>query len=313
MRKIFKNHQKGGMFFIILGLLMGFGALLLSQPSWAAGGKDPGNTTLCADTANRNVGTGSSDNISAGEKVKTGSRPLFLSFQTTVNNGLTFTGSSGELTLIQVPRSACTFANITQDVNADCTPNGLAVVNFNCSDAGTNQYNINDPAITPANQGANLFNLANALLGLNVNLHACDTIDDDTQKINCAQQVCHAIIDNLTNGDTKAFSTAGDLGQLIGSMQTTLDRCTASSSLVHYTGVGSPSGGGSCSPDDIAAATALALLQGAPAATLQLQSSGAGFYQVTALSDIDALGVVNGDLANIDMNSCVAAIQHPAP
>jgi hypothetical protein len=309
MRTSFTNHQKGGMFFIILGLLIGFGALLLSQQSWAAA-KDPGNTTLCADTANRNVGTGSSDNISAGEKVKTGSKPLFLSFQTTVSNGLTFTGNTAELTAIQAP-AGCTLSNITANVVDGCLikpfdsndshDNGVKV-NFTCT-GGPASYNLGDPALTPADQNAKIFAAANAILGLGIDLSDCNVVNTPETIQACASAICYGIQHQLTNGDTKALSTAADLGTLIGSMQTTLDRCFASSSVVQYVGAGA-----TCTPDQIAAATAYDVLLHAPEEAIQVESIGDGtntdkIYKLSVLSG--ALGNP-GDFAQMNWSTCTA-------
>ena len=292
-----------------IAVVAGFTFFILSPPSWAAGG---GTTTLCTSGATRNTG---SDKIGAGEKIKTGSRPLFLSFSSSAASGtVNFSSSSVEVDLIKNPRPACTFSKFLVNLQADCsidlTSSHQVQAKFNCTDAGQDTYSLDDPtdsaAITPPNQNSNLYTATRQVLGLNdpsFNLAACDSVGTTEEQLACASAVCNMIKNQMTNGDTKALSTAGDIGQLVGSMQTTLDRCFAGSSLVQFQGAGA-----SCSPDEVAASTGLFVLLNAPEEHVQVDSDGAGSYLISILA---GSALFPGDSVGINMDTCDATITIP--
>jgi hypothetical protein len=300
MRTLISIRRKGRMFSITLGLLMAVSILISAQRVRANDWDDgDGNTTICKDTASRNVAIGPNDSISAWEKVKVGQNVLVV-FNSSVNNNLSFQGGRARVTIIQAPRPTCNFKRIIAATDAQCRLTGdhPVQVQFNCSDPGQDQYSIDDPAITPPNQLINLFNAANSVLGLGLTFPSdCNTLDNNDQKKACATAICNGLIGQLTNGNTKSLSTAGDLGALIGSMQTTLDRCAVKSIV-------SIQGPVTCKADDIAANTALDLLQGAPEEHLQIDSNGAGTYLVSILAGSTLF--TPGDFAQINTNTCVA-------
>jgi hypothetical protein len=305
----FKNFIKSAFYFSSATLLAGLTLLILNPAAFAKPGG--GNTTLCESGANRNTG---SDKVGVGEKVKTGQRPLWISFSSNAQAGsVNFSSSSVEVDVLKAPRNGCSLdkiiVNLTSDcriVESDANNNIHAIqVQFTCNDNGQNLYNLDvqadADAITPPNQTQNLYAAARQVMGLtdpSFNLAACDSVNDETEQKACASAICNMIKNQLMNGDTKALSTAGDIGQLIGSMQTTLDSCAVGSSLFQLQGPVV------CDPDRVAANTALDLLLLAPQEHIQVDSDGAGSYLVTILADSSLF--TPGDFVSIDMNTCTA-------
>src|SRR5215831_868319 len=303
MKKIYKGQ--GFKFSITMALIIGLNLNLYSRPVFADK-DDPGNTTICADTASRNVATGGNDKIAVGEKVKTGSRPLFLAFNSTIQNAWlnNFSSNNISIDLIKAPAAGCSLSFFQVNLDASCRLTGPIQVKFSCN---SNLYDLNDPAIDPGNTPLTLFNKVRNVLGLDSALGfpaSCNAVDpnnnDNSDEKACAHDICQSIKDQLNNGNSLALSTAGDVGQLIGSMQTTLARCFASNQqLVHFNGAGA-----SCTPDQVAAATAFDLLLGAPQEHVQLDSSGTGSYLVSILASSTVF--TPGDFVSIDMNTCAA-------
>lgn len=300
--------MKTSLSILAAGILLAFG-IFLSGPAATAGDWDDndGNTLLCKDSASRSVRQGgASDDISVWEKVKTGKdHPLLLVFNSDVDNSLSFDGGKAKVDIFQNPRPACKLKKIIVNTDASCNlaDTNAIQVKFTCTDGGQDLYNLDNStdseALTPPNQIENLFNAANTVLGMGLTFAPeCGTLANEAEQVACAASVCNGIKDQLTNGNTKAIRTAGDLGSLYGSMQSSLANCATKSSIFSFQGPVA------CSPDDVAATVALDLLLAAPQESVQVDSDGAGEYLLSILAGSTIF--TPGDFFQINMNTCVA-------
>jgi hypothetical protein len=260
-----------------------------------------GYQTLCEASGSRNA-TGTTS-VSLTEKIRQG----LEAGKDPIRTELSSTLGSGTVASIVAPASGYLLDSIVLRVasNADCNISGADFLTFNFSGPGapisvdsddddSDTLKLED--ILPSQE--DVFNALKVPLGYG------DESFPTEENSALVEAVCTWIKDQIDLGQTEKATTAGAIGALAGSMQADLMRCMSESSLVNI--VNADNTDSTCTGDNVATTLTYALLSGAPAVSLKVESNGDGTYTVTNIDANDTEGFGTTATATISGDgSCV--------